>query len=260
MTYRVRNIGIAVALAAVAALLTSFYVTNYKRHVQRGEDHVTVLVAKHDIPAGTAGTDVTGDLSATEVARRSVVPGAISSPDAIKDKVATQTIFAGEQVTTNRFSSVRQTGIQGELKGTMRAYQIKGDPYQLLAGTLKTGDHVDLVAAMPAGNKTNDPVLSRVVLRNLKVLQAGGLGGGSKVTSSVDQTSTTILAMTDNQAQKFELVLAETTSAANGVTWHLALRPVVHGADSSDHLDNARTVLGDGLSASQRRGFFGGSR
>src|SRR5437667_2660 len=62
MTYRVRNIGIAVALAVVAALLTSFYVTNYKRHVQRGEDHVTVLVAKHDILVAaitrhTSGTD-----------------------------------------------------------------------------------------------------------------------------------------------------------------------------------------------------------
>ncbi len=43
MTYRVRNIGIAVALAAVAALLTSFYVTSYKRHVQSGQDQVTVL-------------------------------------------------------------------------------------------------------------------------------------------------------------------------------------------------------------------------
>jgi hypothetical protein len=29
---------IAVALAAVAALLTSFYVTSYKRHVLRGQD------------------------------------------------------------------------------------------------------------------------------------------------------------------------------------------------------------------------------
>ena len=48
---------IAVALAAVAALLTSFYVTSYKRHVQRSEDHVTVLVAKQDIPEGTPGAD-----------------------------------------------------------------------------------------------------------------------------------------------------------------------------------------------------------
>ena len=37
MAYRARNILIAVALAAVAALLTSFYVTSYKRHVQRGD-------------------------------------------------------------------------------------------------------------------------------------------------------------------------------------------------------------------------------
>ena len=37
MTYRVRNIAIAVALAVVAALLTTFYVTNYKKSVQSGE-------------------------------------------------------------------------------------------------------------------------------------------------------------------------------------------------------------------------------
>ena len=45
MTYRIRNIGIAVALAIVAALLTTFYVTNYKRTVQQGEDMVPVYVA-----------------------------------------------------------------------------------------------------------------------------------------------------------------------------------------------------------------------
>src|SRR5437763_8869292 len=146
MTYRVRNIGIAVALAIAAALLTSFYVTNYKRHVQRGEDHVTVLVAKHDIPAGTAGSDVAGTLTATEVPRRSVVPGAISSPAEVKDMVVSQTVFAGEQITTNRFSSVAETGIQGQLKGTMRAFQVEGDANQTLAGTLKDNDHVDIVA------------------------------------------------------------------------------------------------------------------
>ena len=62
MAYRARNILIAVALAAVAALLTSFYVTSYKRHVQRGEDHVTVLVAKKDISVGANGADVASQL------------------------------------------------------------------------------------------------------------------------------------------------------------------------------------------------------
>ncbi len=261
MTYRVRNIGIAVALAAVAALMTSFYVTNYKRHVQRGEDHVTVLVAKHDIPVGTAGSDVGDGLTATQVPRRSVVPGAISKPDEIKDKVASQQTFAGEQVTTSRFSSISQTGIHGQLKGTMRAYQIKGDRNQLLAGTLKTGDHVDLVAAFDVGAKGGSRILSRVVLRNVKVLEAPAAPApGSKLTGSLDQNASAILAMTDNQAQKFEVVLAETEDSPNGITWHLALRPVVHAADSADHLDSGRTVMADGLTANRRRAFFGGSR
>ena len=45
MTYRVRNIFIAVGLAVVAALLTTFYVANYKRHVRQAESTVTVLSA-----------------------------------------------------------------------------------------------------------------------------------------------------------------------------------------------------------------------
>ena len=79
MTYRVRNVVIAVALAAVAALLTSFYVTSYKRHVQRGQDKVTVLVAKQDIQQGTTGSEAAKLLGSKQVLRDSVVPGAVTT-------------------------------------------------------------------------------------------------------------------------------------------------------------------------------------
>jgi Flp pilus assembly protein CpaB len=263
MTYRVRNIGIAVALAAVAALMTSFYVTNYKRHVQRGEDHVTVLVARHEIPAGTAGADAAGDLSATEVPRRSVVPGAISSPDEIKDKVASQTVFAGEQVTTNRFSSVAASGIQGQLRGTMRAFQVQGDGEQTLAGTLKDGDHVDVVATFNykwvdfhGGRSTSSDTLtaSRVVLRDIKVLKApAGPAAGSKLTGAVDQKFPVLLAVTDSQAQKLLFIVGNSSQSDSRVAaWSLELRPVVHAADSPDHVDRVSTILLDGLNSSQR--------
>ena len=77
MTYRIRNISIAIALALVAALLTSFYVTNYQRDVRKAETNVPVYVAKVDIPAGTSGADVvrSGMLNKTEIVRRGVVPG-----------------------------------------------------------------------------------------------------------------------------------------------------------------------------------------
>ena len=133
MTYRVRNIVIAVALAAVAALLTSFYVTSYKRHVQRGEDHVTVLVAKSDIPEGTSGADASHMLKSEDVPRNSVVPGAITSSSQISTLVATQKTLEGEQVSTRRFSPVAQNGVRADLKGNLRAMQIQGDANQTLA-------------------------------------------------------------------------------------------------------------------------------
>src|ERR687898_832699 len=76
MTYRVKNITIAVALALVAALLTIFYVTNFQRNVRQDETNVPVFVAKQDIPAGTAGADAArkGMLVKTELVPRSVVP------------------------------------------------------------------------------------------------------------------------------------------------------------------------------------------
>jgi Flp pilus assembly protein CpaB len=253
MTYRVRNIGIAVALAVAAALLTSFYVTNYKRHVQRGEDHVTVLVAKHDIPVGTAGSDAVGMISTAQVPRRSVVPGSISSPGEIKSLVASQETFAGEQITTQRFTSVAQTGVEGQLRGNQRAYQVAGDQNQLLAGTVKDNDHVDLVAAVTLHTNGTDYLFSRVVLRDLKVLKApSGPAPGSKITGGVNQSTSALLAMTDSQAQKYEWVLANGASSSNG-SWHLELRPVTHASDSPDHLDSVRTVLRDGLSRSALR-------
>jgi Flp pilus assembly protein CpaB len=254
MTYRVRNIGIAVALAVVAALLTSFYVTNYKRHVQRGEDHVTVLVAKHDIPVGTAGSDAVGMVSTAQVPRRSVVPGSVSSPDEIKSLVASQETFAGEQITTQRFTSLAQTGVEGQLRGNLRAFQVAGDQNQLLAGTIKDNDHVDLVAAITVHAGSNDALFSRVVLRDLRVLQApSGPAPGSKITGGVTATTSALIAMTDSQAQKFQWILANSDSSNTGSAWHLELRPVTRATDSPDHLDSVKTVLSDGLSRSARR-------
>src|ERR671931_1409338 len=147
MNYRVKNIGIAVALAALAAILTSVYVVNYKRHVQNGEDKVPVYVAARDIPAGTTGADVIDQhmLKKVTVPKKAVVAGAISSPDELSQYVATQDVYQGEQVTTRRFSPPKEQGIRAQLHGTQRAYEISGDLHALLAGTLKTGDYVDVV-------------------------------------------------------------------------------------------------------------------
>ncbi|TMK66951.1 MAG: hypothetical protein E6G60_01940, partial [Actinobacteria bacterium] len=129
MTYRVKNIGIAVVLAAFAGLLTIFYVANYKRHVQNGENKVSVLVAARDIPAGTTGSEVVEQhyLKTETVPKRTVVPGAISETSQLNNQVATEQIYRGEQVTALRFGSTSELGIRAQLKGTERAMQLQGD-------------------------------------------------------------------------------------------------------------------------------------
>jgi Flp pilus assembly protein CpaB len=254
MAYRARNILIAVALAAVAALLTSFYVTSYKRHVQRSEDHVTVLVAKQDINPGTTGDEARSLLVSETIPRkaRERVAGAITKPEQLSGLVATQKTLQGQVVSTRSFGSQAELGVRAQLKGTMRGFEIWGDSTQLLAGTLKAGDHVDFVGVLSNG-------ASRVFIRNIKVLQAPAAPAvGGKLTSSIGQKSWAMLALTDNQTQKVQFLLGDASSDDNAPKpdrWHLALRPVVHDADSTDHVDTWWSVLTDGLTTAEKRLF-----
>lgn len=246
MTYRIRNIGIAIALAITAALLTLFYVTNYKRSVQQGENNVTVFVAAKDIPVGMSGADVAGGkwMSSQQVTRRSVVPGAISDPTQIQSLIATQPVYAGEQVSTRRFRPLAEQGVRAQLKGNVRALQIPGSEHQLLSGTLKPGDHVDVVGSWeyPEGSQTH---VSRVVLRDLLVLRAPNLDKvSSKITSGANEPFSAMLAVTDSQAHKFFWLMQYGE-------WSLQLRAVAGAADSAEGIDSSASLLSDGLTRGQ---------
>jgi Flp pilus assembly protein CpaB len=232
MTYRIRNIGIAIALALVAALMTTFYVSNYKRSVQQGEKNVQVYVAAHDIPAGLSGADVVQQhlLQARDVARRTVVPGAISDPGQLAKLTSTQPVYAGEQVSLRRFGNVAESGATGQITGTMRAVQVPGDPNQLLAGTLQDGDHVDLVANVEDGQSHT----VRIVLRNIRVIAAAGTPGPDRRLAKTD--GSVLLAVRDTQVQRLFYV----TSNAG---WTFALRPVVKSADGPDTTATNDSVL-----------------
>jgi len=242
MTYRVRNLVIAVGLALVAVLLTLLYVTNYKRSVQRESADVRVYVAGRDIPAGTTGANVVGGhyLRTENVQRRDVVPGAVSSPGQIESLVLTDPLYAGEQVTMRRFSNVAAQGIAGALKGTERAVQVAGDPNQLLAGTLQAGDHVDLVANIHATGAMQSDA-TRIVLRNLTVLSPPSTSVSARVSSTSDNGSTSaILQVTDTQVQRLFYVM-------KNADWTLELRPALGATDSRERVETADSILTAGI-------------
>jgi Flp pilus assembly protein CpaB len=250
MTYRVRNIFIAVALALVAGLLSLFYVANYKRHVQHSEKTVSVFVAKSDIPVGTSGADIVKHhmMVTSQVTQRNVVPGSISNPDQVANLISTEPILAQEQVTLRRFADHAELGPRAQLHGTLRAIAIEGDPGQTLAGVLKPGDHVDLVSSFDPGGDTG--AVSRVVVRNLLVLQASDATGGKLGASS----SPVLLAASDQrQIQKIWWTVK------NSGGWSLELRPVTNVTDSPEDVESSKSLWLDGVNAANRNHTINGS-
>jgi len=250
VTYRLRNIVLAVVLATLAALLTSFYVSNYKKSVEDAHDNVTVWVAKRDIPPGTTGSEALsrGMIREVKMARGSVVPGAISETTQIEADVATEWVYAEEQVSERRFRPVEESGIRAKLKGNLRAFQIQGDGNQLLAGTLKRGDHVDLVGNFKFETEQSEKerAATRVVLRDLLVLSAPASARADTNVTNAGGNMSAQLAVTDAQAQKLFFTMK------NG-DWSLQLRPVVEAADSPESLETLDRILCDGM----RRNIYG---
>jgi Flp pilus assembly protein CpaB len=254
MTYRLRNIAIAIALAVLAAVIVSFYVKQQKQDLQRGQTLTAVFVAKEDIPAGTPGSEIESKVERVEVAKDAAAPGAIVAPEDLEGKVSTEQIYANEQVSLLRFANPTQQGIRAKLSGTLRAVQVPGDEHQLLASTLQDGDRVDLVTNMKyklvnfgragGGSGAQDNVAVRTVLRDVLVLQSANTSSNSKRLSSSSQNKFVVLALTDAQSQKLFFVMR------NG-DWTFELRPVKDPADSPESIETVATVLGDGLSQSQ---------
>lgn len=246
MTYRLRNILLAVVLAVLAAFLTALYVANYQNRVDAGQEQVKVFIAKNDIPPGTPASDLRADLEQREVLSKDAIIGAVYDLESVEGQTTSQWIYSGEQVSARRFNETGRSGIHAELKGNQRAMVVNGDEQQVLAGIVKAGDRVDVLANFKLSNEVN---VSRILLRDIPVLRAPSSGGvDSKIASSAsDGAFSIVLKLTDSQAHKLFLV-----SAGNeNHEWWLDLRAPGDATDSPESLTTVPSAIRDGLPANQ---------
>ena len=242
MTYRLRNIVLAVVLAVLAAFLTAMYVANYQNRVDEGHELVKVYVAKSDIPPGTPTASLASRVTQKEIQKKSVTTAPVYDLKSLDGKTTSQWIYGGEQLSARRFNTTGRTGIHAELKGNHRAFALDGTENQLLAGVLKTGDHVDVVANFKIGQGN----VSRMLLRDIRVLRAPESGGvDTKITSAQGGGFTTILELTDTQAQKLFFV----TAGNEDHEWWLDLRAPADATDSPESVTTIVSAIRDGLPA-----------
>ena len=269
MTYSVRNIVIALVLAAVAAGLVILYTGNVQKQAHDSQQNVTVVVAKSAISAGSPVKELidTGAFETRQVVQRDVVPGAYTSIDSLNKDLATAgPVTAGSQITPSMFTEGTSAPIASQISGTMRAIQVAYNPNRVLDGTLRSGDHVDIIVEFTVQASKNDSQYStqdaaRVLMTNVQVLstKADGVAAtaltadsdtsGGNGSNDGNQGAAMILAIPQDQLASFDL------AREKGSLWYV-LRPTSGSQDANTTVATPCSVLGAGLSLTQIRTYL----
>lgn len=214
MTYNVRNIVIALVLAVIAAGVVIMYTGKVQQQAHKSQQTVTVLMATADIPAGTTAQDAIahGQLTPKSVVAQDQVPGALQATgDLDGTYVANAPLFQGQQVVSGMFVPSATTGVGPRLSGNYRAIEVPLDPNAMLYGTLKAGDHVDIVGTytVHSTNGGADTDISRIIARDVPVMQAPEVDvtGGSKLAGGGSEKQSVILEVPDTVVPKITLTL-----------------------------------------------------
>jgi Flp pilus assembly protein CpaB len=263
MTYNVRNIAIALVLAAIAAFMVIAYTGDVKKKANSRQDTVSVLKATTDIPAGTLASEAiaSGKLKVEKVVAQDEIPLAVHEPTELDGThISGQPIFNGQQITAAMFAPSSQTSIVSRIDETNRAVEIKLGKQAILSGTLKAGDHVDLVGSFTVhpSNGGSDFDVSRIIVRDVEVLQApqSAAAGTNLGQGAAADDDSVIIKVSDAVVPKIMFALR----SGDGALW-FALRPSAscsgnagdktHGCDGTTTLATVKSVVFDGLTTAQ---------
>jgi pilus assembly protein CpaB len=180
---------VGIVLAVLVVFLIKYYLDQqqkiFKEEASREaaksqENQTSVLVAKQEI---LKGTNIIPELfEAKIVPQEYVVPQAVTSLDRISGMIAIAPIAKGEQISTTKLTNPRQAGSGGGLAEATpvgkRAITINVDNIASVAGMIRPGDYVDIIATIPVPSVTADgkqAVQAAVVplFQNVLVLAVG---------------------------------------------------------------------------------------
>ncbi|HEY3267583.1 MAG TPA: Flp pilus assembly protein CpaB [Armatimonadota bacterium] len=211
---------------------------------ERQRQTVTVVVATQDI---SPRTTIRPEMVARHTIQADVAPaGAESDFTGVFGKVTMRQIEKGETIlATDVASAGPQLGLSYGLKGNWRAQTVAIDPVSGVAGFLKAGDHVDVIATYTA-QETN---VTRTVLQNVELM---AIGSQPSTTSRADERAnkaetdavTATLKVTPQQVDTLALVSAKAKI-------HLALRSPDDKSITPPSPVTTRAVFGVGDGAVQ---------
>ena len=248
MTYSVRNIAIAVVMAAVAAVLVLLYTSSYKDQVQEGQERVVVYVAARQIDAGTDASAAIGMLTPKEVLRVDATPGALSSTSGLEGKIAAQDIYPGQQVVNEQFKTEISQKAELQLEKSERGLRIRAKSTNGLLGAIRPGQRVDVYVAVKLANQTSWVV--KRLAPNVRVLEAPDTAEDLKAKKLDDKEAVEeadVMVAVSQEAVSSFVLIAAAKQAGDDFTYWLAIRPpdgqVAPDVVTADSIESISSLL-----------------
>lgn len=177
---------VGIVLAIVAVFMVKAYldeqrrimVVNTKKTIETIQaNQSSVLVAKQDIARGAVISP--DSLEVAIVPNKFVQPQAVTSLDRIAGMMTTVPISKGEQISLSKLTFPKHAGALADVTPIgKRAISVTVDNIAALAGLLKAGDYVDVIAMVPipvqtAEGKQSAQVAVVPLFQNVLVLAVG---------------------------------------------------------------------------------------
>lgn len=225
---RAGTIALALGAAALAAVLVVVGL-NAASKPSPGAVSNSVVVANQLIPKGSSGQTIAAQrlFRTSDIARESVVAGAVTDISQLTGTVAVRDIFPGQQISKADFASAAGV-LTADLTGEQRAMAVPVDGAHGMVGQVAGGDRVDVLANLDGAGGS----VMKVIARDITVLRAPGEAppNGGAASSAI------VLRVGDRTAAR----LAYATD--NGKIW-IFLRPGAGAKDSNVDVVTLNSVL-----------------
>jgi Flp pilus assembly protein CpaB len=193
-----RNIIISVVLAIAAGAAILAYTAQVKSSADHSETTKPVVVATHEIAAGTPIDDAQakGWLEVHSVRDAEVSSSAVTSFESVAGRIVTQTLYDGDQLTTFRVGSQADQTATGQVTGGFRAVRVPFNANSGLLNDLQVDDHVDVLTSYRRGDTT----YTYLAVPNAQVLSVGAPAQASSNFSAPGSSGSLLLQVTEQQA------------------------------------------------------------
>jgi pilus assembly protein CpaB len=197
-----RSSRLYLAASVALALIVGFRIHDYTEQARAATatlgQPVSVLVATARVPRGSRLSP--NQVRVSLIPKTYAPPGALHSISQAAGRVALTDLAPGEAVTDTRLARVRAGPVASLVPPGLRAFAV---PSSLPPGTLRAGDHVDVLATFGSGQPYTETVVEGVeVLFVLSEVPAGADGLGLDVAAAGASSGTTLIVLVAPEQQE----------------------------------------------------------